>query len=116
MLPLTLLTFREDLLVGHSLENDLKALRVCHSNVLDTAIMFPHKRGLPYKNSLRWLANVFLKRQIQVCCGMRCVGLTRGQTADSGHDSREDAIAALDLAKLKVSVLNSRITCSLSRG
>ena len=32
------------LLVGHSLENDLKALRVVHAKVLDTAVLFPHPK------------------------------------------------------------------------
>ena len=34
----------ETFLVGHSLENDLKALRVVHSRVLDTALLFPHPK------------------------------------------------------------------------
>ena len=33
------------LLVGHSLENDLKALRVVHARVLDTAVLFPHPKA-----------------------------------------------------------------------
>ena len=31
-------------MVGHSLENDLKALRVVHAKVLDTAVLFPHPK------------------------------------------------------------------------
>ena len=34
------------ILIGHSLENDLKALRICHDLVVDTSILYPHKQGL----------------------------------------------------------------------
>ena len=34
----------ETLLVGHSLENDLKVLKLVHLRNLDTAIMYPHAR------------------------------------------------------------------------
>jgi hypothetical protein len=30
------------IIVGHSLENDLKALKLLHSRVIDTALLFPH--------------------------------------------------------------------------
>ena len=30
----------DDILVGHSLENDLRALRVAHANVVDTSVVF----------------------------------------------------------------------------
>ncbi|KAI1803361.1 hypothetical protein F4811DRAFT_525188 [Daldinia bambusicola] len=75
------------ILVGHSLESDLKALRLTHPFVVDTAILFPHNRGPPLKNSLKFLSQRFLKREIQK-------GIT-------GHDSIEDAKACLDLVKQK---------------
>ena len=34
----------ETLLVGHALENDLKALKIIHANCLDTVFMFPHPK------------------------------------------------------------------------
>ena len=49
-----------------SLENDLKALKVVHSRVLDTVLLFPHPKGLPYRSALKVLAAKFLKRRIQV--------------------------------------------------
>ncbi|GAX82434.1 hypothetical protein CEUSTIGMA_g9862.t1 [Chlamydomonas eustigma] len=76
----------ETLLVGHSLENDLRALKVVHSRVLDTAVLYPHPKGLPFRSSLRVLAQRFLKRRIQ----------------DGSHDSIIDARTALDLALLKI--------------
>ncbi|KAI1482561.1 hypothetical protein K445DRAFT_317860 [Daldinia sp. EC12] len=75
------------ILVGHSLESDLKALRLTHPFIVDTAILFPHNRGPPLKNSLKFLSQRFLKREIQK-------GIT-------GHDSIEDAKACLDLVKQK---------------
>eukprot|EP01048_Picozoa_sp_COSAG05_P017803 COSAG05_NODE_2495_length_2983_cov_12.675535_2_plen_63_part_00 len=32
---------RRVVLVGHSLENDLRALKLCHGLVIDTAVCFP---------------------------------------------------------------------------
>ena len=43
----------EDILVGHSLENDLKALNMHHSRIIDTALIYPHPRGPPLKSALR---------------------------------------------------------------
>ncbi|RYP24769.1 hypothetical protein DL765_000315 [Monosporascus sp. GIB2] len=75
------------ILVGHSLESDLKALQLSHPFIIDTAILFPHNRGPPLKNSLKFLAQRFLKREIQ--------------KGVAGHDSIEDAKACLDLVKQK---------------
>ncbi|KAH9888264.1 hypothetical protein F4778DRAFT_755675 [Xylariomycetidae sp. FL2044] len=75
------------ILVGHSLESDLHALRLTHPFIVDTSIIFPHARGQPLRNSLKFLSQRFLRREIQK--GM------------AGHDSREDAIACLDLVKQK---------------
>jgi DNA polymerase III epsilon subunit-like protein len=36
---------KEDILIGHSLENDLRAVRVFHENIIDTAVMFRSKNG-----------------------------------------------------------------------
>lgn len=33
----------ETILVGHSLESDMKALKIVHSCVIDTSVLFPHK-------------------------------------------------------------------------
>jgi len=55
----------ETVVVGHGLENDLRALRVLHGRVLDTAIMYPNPRGPQFKPALKVLASRFLKRSIQ---------------------------------------------------
>lgn len=46
-----------DVLVGHSLENDLKALKMVHLRCLDTSLLYPH----PKKNrrsSLKFLVSM----------------------------------------------------------
>ena len=43
------------ILIGHGLENDLKTLRIVHARCIDTAILFPHKAGNPYRRSLKEL-------------------------------------------------------------
>lgn len=78
----------DDVLVGHSLENDLKALRLVHRRCMDSAVLYSHPRGPPYKNSLRNLTQKHLQRDIQ--------------TGSAGHDSAEDALAALELIRLKL--------------
>ena len=47
----------ETIVVGHSLENDFKALKITHHKVIDTSVLYPHAQGHPYKNSLKYLAN-----------------------------------------------------------
>ncbi|RUS20503.1 hypothetical protein BC937DRAFT_95041 [Endogone sp. FLAS-F59071] len=78
----------DTILVGHSLEHDLKALKMTHPHIIDTAYVFHHTRGPPYKPGLKWLANRWLNREIQA--------------GTSGHDSAEDALACMDLIKLKL--------------
>lgn len=80
------LLHEETILLGHSLENDLHALRLLHERVIDTALLYPAGQE-GRKNSLRWLAQRYLSLNIQ----------------DGKHDSVQDACAALRLVKLKVS-------------
>lgn len=81
------LLHEDTVLIGHALENDLRALRLLHARVVDTGVLFPHPRGPPYRTALRRLTERFLKRSIQ--------------TGTRGHDSVDDARAAMDLALLK---------------
>ncbi|KAI1916509.1 hypothetical protein LOZ58_003860 [Ophidiomyces ophidiicola] len=75
------------ILVGHSLNSDLNALKLTHPFIIDTALLYPHPRGPPLRSSLKWLVQKYLGREIQ-----------KGQ---AGHDSIEDARAVLDLLKQK---------------
>ena len=43
----------KSIIVGHSLESDLIALKLLHTMVIDTAIVFPHAQGPPFKRALR---------------------------------------------------------------
>lgn len=52
-------------LVGHSLDSDLKALKVIHDVVVDTSVLFPHKLGPPKKRALKMLCIEHLGRIIQ---------------------------------------------------
>lgn len=81
------------ILIGHSLNSDLTALKITHPFIIDTAVIYPHPRGPPLKSSLKWLAQRYLNREIQKGHG------TTGPGA--GHDSIEDARTCLDLVKQK---------------
>ncbi|CAD6268115.1 unnamed protein product [Miscanthus lutarioriparius] len=82
------LVYKETILVGHSLENDLMALRISHGLIIDTAVLYKYNRGSRCKIALRVLTKKFIGREIQ--------------NTGSGHDSVEDARAALELAILKI--------------
>jgi RNA exonuclease 1 len=43
----------ETILVGHALDNDLKTMRIIHHKCVDTAILFPHRAGPPYRRALK---------------------------------------------------------------
>ncbi|RDW74567.1 RNA exonuclease [Aspergillus mulundensis] len=83
---LTIITPRS-ILVGHSLNSDLNALKLTHPFIVDTTFLYPHPRGPPLKASLKWLTQKYLGKEIQ-----------KGTT---GHDSIEDARAVLELVKQK---------------
>ena len=55
----------KDILIGHSLESDLRALKILHATVVDTSVVFPHKMGPPYKRALKALAAENIQRLIQ---------------------------------------------------
>ncbi|XP_037360874.1 RNA exonuclease 1 homolog [Talpa occidentalis] len=78
----------DTILIGHSLESDLLALKVIHSTVVDTSVLFPHRLGLPYKRSLRNLMADYLRQIIQ-------------DNVD-GHSSSEDASACMHLVVWKI--------------
>jgi RNA exonuclease 1 len=77
------------ILLGHSLESDLRALQLAHPHCIDTALIFHHPRGRPLKPGLAWLTRRWLNRTIQ----------DRGP---GGHDPEEDARACIDLLKAKI--------------
>ncbi|WVR04385.1 hypothetical protein IAU60_001387 [Kwoniella sp. DSM 27419] len=76
------------ILLGHSLECDLTALRIKHPLCIDTALLYKHPRGPPFKAGLKWLAQRWLKKEIQA--------------SEHGHDSEEDAKTCVDLLRMKI--------------
>lgn len=46
-----------DLLVGHSLENDLKALKLVHLRCVDTSLLYPHPKK-SRRSSLKFLTSM----------------------------------------------------------
>lgn len=79
----------DDVLVGHSLENDLNALKIRHPKIVDTSVIYEHRAGPPFRPALRSLASTHLNYNIQT-----------GEKV--GHDPVEDAKACMDLVKLKI--------------
>lgn len=75
---------KDDIIVAHSAENDLKALQLVHNRVIDTAILFSDPET-KRKHSLKHLSRCLLKQTIQDNHGF-------------GHCSEEDAAASLLLA------------------
>ncbi|EJC98240.1 uncharacterized protein FOMMEDRAFT_143323 [Fomitiporia mediterranea MF3/22] len=82
-------TGRTPILLGHSLESDLRALKLAHSRCIDTALFYHHPRGRPLKPGLAWLTKKWCDREIQ----------NRGE---GGHDAEEDARACIELLERKL--------------
>lgn len=80
---------RDSILCGHSLNSDLKAMKIFHPYVIDTSVIYNKSGNRSYKPSLKSLAYEFLQKDIQT-------------NKKSGHDSLEDAITAMELLKLKM--------------
>lgn len=79
---------KESILVGHGLENDLKALRLIHYNIVDTSVAFPHKHSKYHKKSLKSIAQEILHKEIQ--------------TSSKGHNCIEDARTCMELMLHKI--------------
>ncbi|XP_011213157.2 putative exonuclease GOR [Bactrocera dorsalis] len=79
----------DTIVIGHSMQTDLRLLKIVHKKIVDTAHEFPHPLTIPRQfHSLKKLTKKFLKRDIQ--CG------------NNGHDSVENARACLELVMWKV--------------
>ncbi|XP_033630556.1 uncharacterized exonuclease C637.09-like isoform X2 [Asterias rubens] len=72
------------ILVGQSLENDLRAMKIYHPHIIDSATLFTGD----YRLALRKLTKQYLNWEIQ--------------KGSDGHCSVEDSVAALKLVQLKV--------------
>lgn len=76
------------ILIGHSLESDLKALKLRHPWVIDTALIYEHPKRAPFKPSLKWLMKKWCDKEIQ--------------KNENGHDPEEDARSCLELLNKKL--------------
>uniref|UniRef100_A0A1I7U6P4 Exonuclease domain-containing protein n=1 Tax=Caenorhabditis tropicalis TaxID=1561998 RepID=A0A1I7U6P4_9PELO len=75
------------ILVGHSLEHDLHAMKMSHPFCLDVGHVLNYTNSNTIRNSLKNLTELFLGVNIQ---------------SEFGHCSYEDAWAAMRLAQLKI--------------
>lgn len=78
--------YEETIIIGHSLDNDLKVLKFLHKTIIDSSAVYPHPRGLPVKNSLFYLAKRY---------GIPYV-------PNGKNKCKNDALASLILVKKKV--------------
>lgn len=76
------------ILVGHSLSNDLHALKMMHPYVIDTSVIYNLSGDRTRKTKLQTLAREFLDEKIQA--------------GTHGHCSSEDSLACMKLAQLKL--------------
>lgn len=98
------------ILIGHHLSNDLQALRLSHSRIIDTSVIFHNLQRPSSKPSLRWLAQRWLGRVIQA--PNQTVATTRVDESTGeevtetvpviGHRPEEDARACVGLVKMKL--------------
>lgn len=76
------------ILVGHSLNSDLHAMRICHPYVIDTSVIYNMSSHRDIKPSLKALSKFYLSTQIQ--------------QGTNGHCSIEDAQSTMSLVQLKL--------------
>lgn len=85
-------------IVGHGVENDLRALGLIYPLVIDTCVIYQYG---PRKPRLQDLARRYLLKDIQ-------------NNADAGHSSIEDAEAALHLVLLRLELSSTPISSVFS--
>jgi len=89
----------DTILVGHALQNDLKALKIMHTKVVDTALLFKVQGKTDWqKHKLRSLVQLMTSK----------VATLQSFNPDMPHDSRQDAEWALQLALYEASIFPKR--------
>lgn len=76
------------ILIGHSLENDLMALKLYHPYIIDTSLLFAPNATPRSKPSLKMVVKTLLNKIIQA--------------GTNGHDPTEDAMSCMALVKKKL--------------
>ncbi|EFO63649.1 Exonuclease [Giardia lamblia P15] len=85
-------------IIGHGVENDLRALGLIYPLIIDTCVLYQYGTRKP---RLQDLARRYLLKDIQT-------------NAETGHSSIEDAEAALHLVLLRLELSNIHISSILS--
>lgn len=83
--------------IGHSLENDFRAMKLMHSRVVDTSLVYNKDAQYPHKASLARLFEKYLKKPLR--------------NGIDPHNSIDDARAALDLVMHAMQKPVHRIVC-----
>lgn len=78
---------KSTIIVGHSLENDFRALKLIHLKCVDTSVIYPNDANPNKKPSLISIYKKYINKPFR-------------NSNDNGHDSIEDASAAMELVKL----------------
>ncbi|KAK8866310.1 hypothetical protein M9Y10_009270 [Tritrichomonas musculus] len=88
---------QETIIIGHSLENDFRSMKLIHKRVIDSSIIFNHDCQYPYKPSLAKLYKKYIQKPFRDQPG--------------SHDSIDDARASFELIKhaLKVAVHSEKV-------
>lgn len=84
---------KHTIIVGHSLENDLRAMKLIHDRVVDTALIYNTDCRFPFKPGLSKLYSKYIKKPFR-------------ENENNEHDSNEDARAAMELAKYIITISN----------
>ncbi|EAY10077.1 exonuclease family protein [Trichomonas vaginalis G3] len=79
---------RKTIIVGHSLENDFRSLKLIHHRCIDTALLYNSETNGVKKPSLFLLYKKYINKPFRA--------------NESGHDSYEDARAAMDLVNFSL--------------
>lgn len=97
----------ETILVGHSLQSDLKALKIRHDRILDTALIFRVEGGPRFKHKLHSLVSIMSSKVGTFrSCG---IGMSPSHLASGPHDPGQDARWSLQLSLYEASI-HPRIT------
>ena len=85
---------KDTIIAGHSLENDLRSLKLIHLNCIDTALLYTNDPRTKFKFSLQNIYQKYIQKPFRI-------------NINEGHDSIEDAKAVVDLIKF---ALNQKVT------
>jgi RNA exonuclease 1 len=101
------------ILAGHSIENDLKYLKIYYPYIIDTSIIFNVSGNRLEKASLQKLYAIFFgfvfiesKKRRKILFFRRLIQKIRNE-----HDPTEDARATMELIQLKLSKSMENLFC-----